>query len=111
MFCYDDNFLGVHHPVTIFIGIGCLVGAFFMFLRQLRLPSWGANVRMAVATVIVFWTPVEILGRMDFFSEIWVAPLEHKMEMTSILAAFVVLAIYLWLKARGGKSARMTEEA
>lgn len=99
MFCYDSNFLGDHHPVTFIVGIGCLVGAFFMFKRELKLAAWGANIRMAIATVIVFWTPVEILGRMDFFSEIWVAPMEHKMEMTIILIVFILLAIYLWYVA------------
>ena len=96
MFCYDDVFLGVNHPVTIFVGVGCLVGSFFIFAKQLHIASWGANIRMAIATVVVFWTPVEILGRMDFFSEIWVAPMEHKTEMISILVAFIVLAVYLW---------------
>ena len=104
MFCYDENFLGVHHPVTIFIGVGCLIGSFFIFAKQLRLSSWGANIRMAIATVVVFWTPVEILGRMDFFSEIWIAPMEHKTEMISILAAFVILAVYLWWKGIKKKS-------
>lgn len=99
MFCYDSNFLGDHHPVTFIVGIGCLVGAFFMFLRELKLSAWGANIRMAIATVIVFWTPVEILGRMDFFSEIWVAPMEHKTEMIIILVAFIVLAGYVCLQA------------
>ena len=30
MFCYDDVFLGEHHPVTLLVGLGCLVGAFFI---------------------------------------------------------------------------------
>lgn len=95
MFCYDSNFLGDHHPVTMLIGMGCLVGSVFMFRRQLRLASWGANIRMAIATVIVFWTPVEILGRMDFFSEIWVDPLGHPTEMITILAVLSYwLSIY-----------------
>lgn len=96
MFCYDDTFLGDRHPVTFIVGIGCLAGSFFIFARQLRLAAWGANIRMAIPAVIVFWTPVEILGRMNFFSEIWIAPMEHKTEMLVILGAFVVLAIYLW---------------
>lgn len=96
MFCYDDEFLGDHHPVTLIIGVGCLIGSVFMFGRQLRIPSWGANIRMAIATVIVFWTPVEILGRMNLFQEIWIAPMQHKTEMLIILGAFVILAIYLW---------------
>lgn len=66
MFCYDDVFLGDRHPVTLLIGVGCFIGAFFIFAKQLWIPSWGANIRMAIATVIVFWTPVEILGRMIF---------------------------------------------
>lgn len=96
MFCYDDVFLGVNHPVTLLVGIGCLIGSFFIFAKQLRIPSWGANIRMAIPAVIVFWTPVEILGRMDFFSEFWVAPMEHKTEMLLILASFAALAVYLW---------------
>lgn len=103
MFCYDDNFLGDHHPVTLLVGLGCLVGSFFIFAKQLRIPSWGANIRMAIATVIVFWTPVEILGRMNLLEEIWVAPMEHKWEMGLILAAFCLLGVYLWSAARRKK--------
>lgn len=103
MFCYDDNFLGDHHPVTLLVGLGCLVGAFFIFAKQLRIPSWGANIRMAIATVIVFWTPVEILGRMNLLEEIWVAPMEHQWEMGLILAAFCLLGGYLWYAARRKK--------
>ena len=66
-----------------------------MFIKQLRISSWGANIRMAIATVIVFWTPVEIMGRIDLFNEIWVAPLEHVTEMIIILAAFLVLVACL----------------
>ena len=95
MFCYDPRFLGDHHPVTLLIGAGCLIGAVFMFIKQLKIASWGANIRMAVATVIVFWTPVEIMGRIDLFNEIWVAPLEHVTEMVIILAAFLVLVACL----------------
>jgi len=95
MFCYDSRFLGDHHPVTMIVGAGCLVGAVLMFLKELRIASWGANIRMAVATVIVFWTPVEIMGRINLFNEIWVAPMEHVTEMVIILAAFLLLGAYL----------------
>lgn len=100
MFCYDDTFLGDRHPVTFMVGLGCFIGSFFIFAKQLRLASWGANIRMAIATVIVFWTPVEVLGRTGIFNEIWIAPMEHKTEMTIILIAFIALAIYMWLKSR-----------
>ena len=106
MFCYDDVFLGENHPVTLIVGIGCLIGSFFIFAKQLRIAAWGANIRMAIATVVVFWTPVEIMGRMDILSEIWVAPLEHKTEMIIILLAFVMLAIYVWYKSSKHKLPR-----
>ena len=99
MFCYDSRFLGDHHPITLIIGAGCLIGAVFMFIKELKIAAWGANIRMAIATVIVFWTPVEIMGRNDLFNEIWVAPTEHVTEMVTILAVFILLAAYLIYKA------------
>ena len=98
IFCYDKNFLGDHHPVTFLVGLGCFIGSIFMFKRQLHLASRGANIRMAIATVIVFWTPVEILGRINFFNEFWTEPQHYVFEMSAILVVFVVLFIYLWVK-------------
>lgn len=100
MFCYDDNFLGEAHPVTLFIGVACAVGAVFIFRKQLHLASWGANIRMAIATVVVLWTPVEIMGRNNIFSEIWIAPMEHATEMWTILGTFVVVLTFIIYKAR-----------
>ena len=100
MFCYDKNFLGDHHPVTFLVGLGCLVGSIFMLKRQLHLAAWGANIRMAIATVIVFWTPVEILGRINFFKEFWGQPEKFVLPMLIILTAFAVLGVYLWRKGQ-----------
>lgn len=99
MVCYDKNFLGDHHPVTFVVGIGCLVGAVFMFKRELRIESWGANIRMAIATVIVVWTPVEIMGRVNLFKEIWVEPERYSGAVWAILVLFVGLLAYICLKA------------
>ncbi len=95
MFCYDEVLLGDHHPATMIIGLICFIGSFFIFAKQLHISAWGANIRMAIATVVVFWTPIEIMGRMNFFKEIWITPMEHKMEMTAILTAFLLIAIYI----------------
>ncbi|WP_294083137.1 hypothetical protein [Proteiniphilum sp. UBA5384] len=96
MFCYDPLLLGDHHPVTFLVGLGCFIGSIFMFIKQLKIGAWGANIRFAIATVIVFWTPVEILGRVNFFSEIWTDPMEHTTEMIILLIAFTFLVVYLW---------------
>ena len=79
MFCYDKRFLGDHHPVTFLVG-------------------WGSNIRMAIATVIIFWTPIEILGRINFFREFWVEPEKYSLEMIVILVMFLGLGVYLWKK-------------
>jgi hypothetical protein len=93
MFLYDDNFFGETHWFTLFVGVACLVGAVFIFRNQLRLVSWGANIRMAIATVVVLWTPIEILGRLGRFTEIWVEPMQYRKEMIFILLAFVAVAL------------------
>ena len=104
MFCYDKNFLGDHHPVTYLIGLGCLIGSVFMFRKQLRIAAWGANIRMAIATVIIFWTPIEILGRINFFKEFWTEPERYALPLLVIFLLFVALGIYLWLKSARRKA-------
>jgi hypothetical protein len=93
MFCYDSNFLGDHHPVTLFVAVLCMIASVAMFVRQTHIGSWGASIRFSIATVIVFWTPVEVLGRINLLSELWLAPLKHKTEMLTILAAFILLLL------------------
>lgn len=89
MFCYDPVFLGDRHPVTLFVALFCLVSSLLMLKKELRISSWGRNIRYALATVIIFWTFVEVMARNGFFNEIWVDPLNHVAEMLCILLAFV----------------------
>ena len=103
MFCYDKHFIGDHSPITFLVGLFCFIGSIFMFKRQLLIGSWGANIRMAIATVIVFWTPIEILGRINFFNEFWVEPKQHIIELSVILITFIALAFYLWIKGKQRK--------
>ena len=104
MFCYDKHFLGDHHPVTSIVAAGCLLGSFFIFKKQLKIASWGANIRMSIATVVVFWVPVEVLGRLDFFKEFWVEPEKYATQMICILAAFLLLLVYIVMAARKKKA-------
>lgn len=104
MFCYDKNFLGDRHPITSIVAAGCLLGSIFIFKKQLKLSSWGANIRMAIATVIVFWVPVEVLGRLNFFHEFWVEPEKYATQIVSILVAFLVLMVYIMMAARKRKT-------
>ena len=99
MFMYDPVFLGDSHPVTLIVAVGCLVGSVFMFRYQLKLGAWGANIRMAVSTVIIFWTFIEVFARNNLLSEFWVDPMNHKVEMITILACFVALAAFVTVRA------------
>ncbi|MCH5216621.1 MAG: hypothetical protein J1F10_06740 [Muribaculaceae bacterium] len=94
MFCYDTQFLGDTHPITLLLALTCLIGSMFIFLKQIRISSWGANIRMAIATVIVFWTFVEILGHIGILKEIWIEPLEHIWTMIGIVTLFLILGGY-----------------
>ena len=85
------NILCVHHRDGLF----CVL-VIFIFKKQLKLSAWGANIRMAV----VFWVPVEVLGRLIFFHEFWVEPEKNVTQMLSILVAFLVLLVYIMMAAR-----------
>ena len=97
MFCYDPVFLGDHHPVTYIIAAICLIGSALMFKKQLRIANWGRSIRMAYATVIVFWTFVEVAARNGMFKEIWVDPMHHVAEMVGVLVVFMALVAGYWL--------------
>lgn len=94
MFCYDTEFLGDTHSVTLVIAVGCLIGSMFIFLKQLRIASWGANIGMSIATVLTFWTFVEVLGHIGIMKEIWLEPTEHVGVMTALAVLFVALGGY-----------------
>lgn len=99
MFCYDPVLLGAKHPVTIVLGLLCLIGSGFMFRHQLKLSGWDTNIRMSIATVIIFWTAVEIAGRNKLFSEIWIYPQKHLKEMAIILGTFLAVSVYVFFKS------------
>ena len=93
MFCYDPVFLGPAHPVTLILAVICLIGSLMMLKKQLRIDHWGRNIRFALATVIVFWTFVEICGRNGVFYELWNDPVHHIGEMLIILVGFIIALI------------------
>lgn len=94
MFAYDENILGDRHPVTAVIAFGCLFWSMFLFRNLMKIKKLGPAIRYAIGTVIVFWVFVEVMGRWDLLKEIWVEPLEHKLEMGVIIALTVGPIIY-----------------
>ena len=100
MFCYDPVFLGSSHPVTIGVGIMALISSILMLKKQMRVKTWGRQIRFALATVIVFWTFVEVMARNNFFNEVWVDPLNHVSEMVSMLLVFVIVGVVTFLLSK-----------
>ena len=91
LFVYDTNFLGDRHPVTYFIAFGSLFWSLYLFTNLIKIPKLAYAIRYAIPTVIIFWNFVEILGRWDFFKEIWVEPKKYSAEIIIILIIFILL--------------------
>ena len=91
LFAYDTNFLGDRHPVTYFIAFGSLFWSLYLFIKLIKIPKMAYAIRYAIPTVIIFWNFVEILGRWDFFKEIWVEPGKYWFEIIIIFIIFILL--------------------
>lgn len=100
LFSYDNEFLGDRHPVTMLIAFGSLAWSIYLFIRLLKIKKLAYAIRYAIPTVIIFWTFVEILGRWDILTEIWVEPAHYWLEMTMMTIAFLVLLGVLLFKHR-----------
>ena len=100
LFSYDNEFLGDCHPVTMLIAFGSLAWSIYLFIRLLKIKKLAYAIRYAIPTVIIFWTFVEILGRWDILTEIWVEPAHYWLEMTMMTIAFLVLLGVLLFKHR-----------
>lgn len=104
MFCYDENFLGDHHPVTLIVGMIGFIGSLFMFAKLLHYASWGMSLRYGFATVIIFWIAVEVFDRIHLLNEIYACPGAHIREITIIAASLVAAGIIrYWLQKSEGK--------
>ncbi len=98
MFCYDERFIGDHHPVTLLVGMGGLIGSLFMFAKLLRYSSWGLSLRFGFATVIIFWIAVEVFDRIHVLEAIWNNPQENLQQILLIAGSFAAAGIYLVYK-------------
>jgi len=90
LFVYDDQFFGDRHIVTYIVAFGSLFWSVYLFLKLIKITKMAYAVRYAIPTVIIFWNFVEILGRWDFFKEIWVEPGKYWLEMLIITLVFIV---------------------
>lgn len=95
---YDENIFGDRHPATYAVFTGSLGWAIYLISRLVKFGKIAPAIRYAIPTVIIFWNAVEILGRWDFFNEIWVEPMNYALEMTLILVAFIAVFLASMIK-------------
>jgi len=100
MIAYDSKIFGDTHWFTYLVFFGSFLWGGYLFIRLLKLRKMGAAVRYAIPTVIIFWNSIEILGRWGFFEEIWIEPLDHVLEMSLILLAFIGILVLTFVTQR-----------
>jgi hypothetical protein len=98
LFAYDENFFGEKHIVTYIIAFASLFWSAILFVRLLKIKILAYSVRYAIPTVIIFWNFIEILGRWNFFMEIWIDPQKYWLEMSFIALVFLILIGILFLQ-------------
>jgi len=103
MLAYDKTIFGDHHPFTYTVFFGALLWSLYLIIRLMKISKIAPAIRYAIPTVIIFWNAVEILGRWDFFKEIWVDPTNYILEMGLIFGAFIGLVILLILTPKNKK--------
>jgi hypothetical protein len=104
MLIYDNRIFGDRHPVTYIFAFGSLLWSLYLFINLLKINNIAYAIRYGIPVVIIFWNVVEILGRWDIYNEIWVKPLEHKVEILSILIVLVLLLAILFYESKHKKS-------
>ncbi len=94
MFAYDKKYMGDDHPGIILIAISCFICSLWMMNKLRKITKMGFAIRYALPTVIIFWTFIEIMGRLNWLSEIWISPHIYVIELTGMTICFIVGIIF-----------------
>lgn len=95
---YDENIAGSKHWLTYVVAFGSLFWSLYLSRNLFKIQQLDYAIRYAIPTVVIFWNFVEIMGRWDYLTEIWIDPFGHWLENTLILlifAFFIIRAISL----------------
>jgi hypothetical protein len=103
LFAYDDHFAGDRHPVTWFIAFGSLLWSILLFVKLIRIDQLAYAIRYAIPTVLIFWNVVEIMGRWNLFTEIWIQPSKYLLE---IVLMTMILLVLIFTVLSGAKKAQ-----
>ena len=93
LFAYDENFFGDRHIATYIIAFGSLFWSLLLFIKLLKINKLSYAVKYSIPTVIIFWNFVEILGRWNILTEIWIEPFKYWLEILLTSIVFLILLI------------------
>ena len=101
---YDEAILGETHPVVYGLFFANTTWALYLINRLLRFWRVATAIRYAIPTAIIAWNCVELLGRWNFFKEIWVHPMDYALEMGLIFGAVVIAVVLSYMTPARGKA-------
>ena len=90
---YDKRIVGAQHPAMYGFFFLCIVWSIYLMNRLRKFTRLPSAFRYAIATGLIAWNTVEILGRWGFLKEVWVEPQKYTVQMLIILAAFITVAV------------------
>jgi uncharacterized membrane protein len=87
---YDPRLFGVNHIVTQIAFVVFLVwGIYLLVFKMIKYTSVGPAIRYAIPTSNVFWICIEMGSHWNWYTEIWIRPLEYGLPMLGMTAVFV----------------------
>ena len=95
---YDPEIAGDRHPITYITAFGSLFWSIYLFSNLIKIQVFDYALRYAIPTVIIFWNFVEVMGRWNLIEEIWISPVNHKLELTLISAILIAFITYYILE-------------
>jgi hypothetical protein len=107
---YDETILGERHPVVYGLFFANVIWSVYLLQRLVRFWKVTTAIRYGIPTAIIAWNNVELLGRWNFFTEIWIHPEEYWLEMSLIFGAVIVITIVSMLTPQNAKSRLQQEQ-
>jgi hypothetical protein len=98
LWAYDETVFGVHGMFTNLVMFGALSGSLYVLWRLHQYRGWGPAIRYAIGAMIVAWTPLEIAGKWNLFTQPWLL-----LESTSFLVFFGGLTVGTLLLIRAAR--------
>ncbi|MBL8629080.1 MAG: hypothetical protein JNM81_05600 [Rhodospirillaceae bacterium] len=90
---YDRRIVGAEHPAMYVMFFLFVVWSIYLLNRLRKFTRLPSAFRYGIATALVAWNTVEILGRWRFLKEVWVEPQKYVLHMSIIVAAFITVGV------------------